>query len=93
MLVRSKKSRRVRSTNRKLIMGNNPFISHRMFVAALNNDHQRLAPSDNGAPVACAAEAGAAASPRHLTEEQFASFAAYTWSEFPMRHGLATSAS
>ena len=73
-------------------MGNNPFISHRMFVAALNNDHHRPVAPDNGAPVARTTEPRFALPPRHLTVDQFAALAGRNWSEFPMSHGVATSA-
>jgi hypothetical protein len=65
-------------------MGNNPFISHRMFVAALNNDHNSQATPPNGDPLARTSGPRSERPPSQLTVEQLASFAARYWPEFPL---------
>ena len=59
------------------------FISHRMFVAALNQD--RPAPAPSARQAARVGSGGAARSrpANQLTVEQFAAFAARYWPEFP----------
>ena len=69
-------------------MGNNPFISHRMFVAALNNDNQPPAKPASGVPPARATGPRSAQPPSQLTVEQFAAFAARYWPEFPSARGM-----
>jgi hypothetical protein len=74
-------------------MGNNPFISHRMFVAALNNDHHPSTTPANGARAARATGPGSAPPPSQLTVEQLAMFAARYWPEFPLGRGVEQPAS
>jgi hypothetical protein len=74
-------------------MGNNPFISHRMFVAALNNDHPTSAPHANSAPPVNAVARRPLRPPNQLTMEQLAAFAARYWPEFPSARRMEQSSS
>jgi hypothetical protein len=69
-------------------MGNNPFISHRMFVAALNGENR--APNQH-APAA-QSEAGSGP-PVNLSPEQLAALAAKHWLDFPFARPIQPSAS
>ena len=69
-------------------MGNNPFISHRMFVAALNNDNHPPAAPMNGAPALRATDPRSAQPPSQQTVEQLAAFAPRYWPEFPSARGM-----
>ena len=71
-------------------MGNNPFISHRMFVAALNGESH--AP-DQHAPAVQSEAGSAVTSPVNLSPEQLAALAAKHWLDFPFARGMQQSAS
>jgi hypothetical protein len=74
-------------------MGNNPFISHRMFVAALNNDNHPPATPANGAPPARVTGPRSVPPPSQLTVQQLAAFAAHYWPEFPFARSMEQSSS
>lgn len=68
------------------------FISHRMFVAALNHDPSAPEPVANHATPAHSSAAPTRPA-NQLTVEQLAAFASRYWPDFPFMRGLEQSVS
>ncbi len=64
------------------------FISHRMFVAALNHDRPPTTPAAERAERRESTVRGALGAANELTVEQLAAFAARYWPDFPFAQGL-----
>ncbi|MSU58084.1 MAG: hypothetical protein EXS35_07880 [Pedosphaera sp.] len=72
-------------------MGNNPFISHRMFVAALKGDGH--AQNENNSASHSEGGEAAVALPAKLSAQQLEALMARHWLDFPFARGLEQSAS
>lgn len=66
-------------------MGNNPFISHRMFVAALNSDSHT---QEQGGSSTHPGTSHVTTPPVNLSPEQLAALAAKHWLDFPYVRGI-----
>lgn len=69
------------------------FISHRMFVAALNHDEASPTPVAGRSRRERATGTAADGRVNQLTVEQLAAFAARHWSDFPFVNGFKPTAS
>ena len=76
-----------------MIMGTNPFISHRMFVAALQGDGPApTKPSTDSVPGGTVKRTTGNGQPQ-VDAESLATLASQHWSDFPFARNLGRSAS